>query len=572
MNNTFNNQVLAEKLSKLNNSQQSIETLSHWCIFHRKKAKQVVETWEKLFNSSPKEQKVSFLYLANDILQNSRRKGSEFVNEFWKVLPGCLKNVYENGEENGKKVVMRLVEIWDERKVFGSRGRSLRDDLLGNTPPPLLDNNGKSSNPIKVVKKDASSIRFKLAVGGMPEKIVTAYQGVLEEHFSEDTALNKCKSATRLVEKMEKDVDDACTQGNQQRLPLLTDLQEQETILKQCIEQLESVELARSSLVAQLKEALKEQESKLELIHTQIQVAQAEVERASNMRQRLGSATTGSGPSLSPNPRNMTQPIMTFPPETPVIEPSPSPTKPITPQVQPPQPVTTFVNTLSSAEEEHKKAAAAVAAKLTASSSSAQVLTSILSSLAAEEAASKNGGLSTGAFSSSAPIFPVDKRPRLEKPMSVSDMSTSYFGQAQQQLQQQMTSVPLSLPQGSATTMQPLSQANQATQPFPPPPPPLPPFPPPPVQQQYVQTSGMMVGVVPFGYVGTSLPPPPPLPAHVSMGLTRPGAPPPPPPPLPPPQQQQQPQQLQSGTTGFYQSPGVGFYGQVQPTTPVQRQ
>ncbi|KAG1338260.1 regulation of nuclear pre-mRNA domain-containing protein 1A [Cocos nucifera] len=459
---------------------------------------------------------------------------------------------------------MLAVEIWDERKVFGSRGRSLRDDLLGNTPP-LLDNNGKSSNPIKVVKKDASS---KLAVGGMPEKIVTAYQAVLEEHFSEDTALNKCKSATRLVEKMEKDVDDACTQGNQQRSPLLTDLQDQETILKQCIEQLESVELARSSLVAQLKEALKEQESKLELIHTQMQVAQAEVEHASNMRQRLGSATTSSGPSPSPTPtpRNMTQPIMTSPPETPVIEPSPSPTKPITPQVQPPQPVTTFANTLSSAEEEHKKAAAAVAAKLTASSSSALVLTSILSSLAAEEAASKNSGLSTGAFSSSAPIFPVDKRPRLDKPMSVSDRSTSYFGQAQQQLQQQMTSVPLSLPQGSATTMQPLSQANQGTQPFPPPPPPLPPFPPPPVQQQYVQASGMMVGVVPFGYVGNSLPPPPPLPTPISMDLIRHGAPPPPPPPLPP------PQQLQSGTTGFYEPPGVGFYVQVQPTTPVQRQ
>lgn len=83
--------------------------LSRWCITHRKKAKQIVETWDKLFNSSQKEQRVSFLYLANDILQNSRRKGSEFVNEFWKVLPGALKHVYENGDEYGKKAVTRLV-------------------------------------------------------------------------------------------------------------------------------------------------------------------------------------------------------------------------------------------------------------------------------------------------------------------------------------------------------------------------------------------------------------------------------------------------------------------------------
>ena len=83
--------------------------LSRWCVTHRKKAKQIIETWDKLFNSSQKEQRVSFLYLANDILQNSRRKGSEFVNEFWKVLPAALKHVYDNGDEYGKKAVTRLV-------------------------------------------------------------------------------------------------------------------------------------------------------------------------------------------------------------------------------------------------------------------------------------------------------------------------------------------------------------------------------------------------------------------------------------------------------------------------------
>lgn len=83
--------------------------LSRWCTSFRKKAKQIVETWDKLFKSAQKEQRVAFLYLANDILQNSRRKGSEFVNEFWKVLPAALKQVYESGHESGKKVASRLV-------------------------------------------------------------------------------------------------------------------------------------------------------------------------------------------------------------------------------------------------------------------------------------------------------------------------------------------------------------------------------------------------------------------------------------------------------------------------------
>lgn len=86
-----------------------LSALSRWCISYRKKAKQIVETWDKLFRSAQREQRVSFLYLANDILQNSRRKGSEFVNEFWKVLPTSVKHVYESGDENGKKAASRLV-------------------------------------------------------------------------------------------------------------------------------------------------------------------------------------------------------------------------------------------------------------------------------------------------------------------------------------------------------------------------------------------------------------------------------------------------------------------------------
>ena len=47
--------------------------------------------------------------------------------------------------------------------------------------------------------------------------------------------------------------------GNQPASSLISDLQEQEMTLKQCIEQLESVDMARVSLINQLKQALSEQ-------------------------------------------------------------------------------------------------------------------------------------------------------------------------------------------------------------------------------------------------------------------------------------------------------------------------
>lgn len=50
-----------------------------------------------------------FLYLANDILQNSRRKGPEFVNEFWTVLPRVLRDVVVSGDESVRSPAYRLV-------------------------------------------------------------------------------------------------------------------------------------------------------------------------------------------------------------------------------------------------------------------------------------------------------------------------------------------------------------------------------------------------------------------------------------------------------------------------------
>jgi hypothetical protein len=43
----FTSQALEKKLIELNNSQQSIQTLSLWLIHHRKHHKSIVQTWTK---------------------------------------------------------------------------------------------------------------------------------------------------------------------------------------------------------------------------------------------------------------------------------------------------------------------------------------------------------------------------------------------------------------------------------------------------------------------------------------------------------------------------------------------
>ncbi|KAK1290621.1 hypothetical protein QJS10_CPB18g01263 [Acorus calamus] len=373
MNSVFNEQILADKLSKLNGTQQCIETLSHWCIFHRNKAELVVQTWSKQFHSSQQDQKVPFLYLANDILQNSKRKGTEFVSEFWKVLPAALKDVVENGDEHGKNVVSRLVGIWEERRVFGSRAKGLNNLMLGEETPPTLELNNSSSKKrsrsIKIVKRDSRSIRIKLSIGGAAEKIVSAFHSVNSDHPDEDADLNKCKASVNRVAKLEKDVNTACSKSveDPQRVTLANDLLDEESLLKECIDKLKSVEATRAVLVSHLKETLQEQESELENVRTQLQVAQTQVGEAENMRRRL---------------RN--DPIIT----------STS------------NPPTTASNAPT---ETSKRTAASIAAevadKLTASTSSQQIMTSVLSTFAAE--AVKNASLSDSSRENRKPETPI---------------------------------------------------------------------------------------------------------------------------------------------------------------------
>ncbi|KAE9599692.1 hypothetical protein Lalb_Chr14g0365071 [Lupinus albus] len=518
----FDGQILTEKLLKLNNSQQSIESLSRWCISHRKRAREVVETWDKLFNASQKEQRISFLYLANDILQNSRRKGSEFVNEFWKVLPAALRRVYGTRDQHGRKAVIRLVDIWEERKVFGSRSQGLKGEVMGKNPRPSSASNGKSSNSIKIVKKDAQSVRIKLAVGCLPEKILTAFQSVFDEHHNEEEALSKCNTAARDYSKLVEDVEKQLAQGTPLGSTLVNDLQEQEKEVKQYMDQLNNAEASRATLLSQLKDALQEQESRQELVRTQLLVAQGQIDKAASIRKQLNNAAEATLPSIQLN-STTNQP---------------------------------FAPLQTSEDDNRKAAAAAVVAKLAASTSSAQMLTSVFSSLVAEEAASMNGNLNSTGFTSGLPLYNPEKRPKLENPMAVSDVNGSDQGRSSLFTNLQQPSI-TNGPLAPSTSLQAMSPANQLQAAFgsaPQPPPHSSANPP----NQYVQPTSLMVGGIPYGYGSNSLPPPPPppLPAHMAIGFSMAST---------QPAQQQQ----QSSPGGFYGSPpGFGFYGQNHPSTP----
>uniref|UniRef100_A0A671KSC2 Regulation of nuclear pre-mRNA domain containing 1A n=1 Tax=Sinocyclocheilus anshuiensis TaxID=1608454 RepID=A0A671KSC2_9TELE len=89
----FSEPALEKKLSELSNSQQSVQTLSLWLIHHRKHSKTIVKVWYNELKKAQVSRKLTFLYLANDVIQNSKRKGQEFTQDFSPVIVDAFKHV-----------------------------------------------------------------------------------------------------------------------------------------------------------------------------------------------------------------------------------------------------------------------------------------------------------------------------------------------------------------------------------------------------------------------------------------------------------------------------------------------
>ncbi|KOB75571.1 Regulation of nuclear pre-mRNA domain-containing protein 1B [Operophtera brumata] len=118
----FTENALVRKLQELNSSQQSIQTLSLWLIHHRKHHAAVVKTWFKEFMNVKDGRQLTFMYLANDVIQNSKKKGPEYGKEFGEVLGESFKHMAKTGiTTKTKHSLHRILNIWQERGVYDAQ-------------------------------------------------------------------------------------------------------------------------------------------------------------------------------------------------------------------------------------------------------------------------------------------------------------------------------------------------------------------------------------------------------------------------------------------------------------------
>ncbi|XP_015173599.1 PREDICTED: regulation of nuclear pre-mRNA domain-containing protein 1B isoform X2 [Polistes dominula] len=149
----FTESALVKRLMDLNPSQQSIQTLSLWLIHHRKHHPTIVKVWFREMCKVKDNRKLMFMYLANDVIQNSKKKGPEFGKEFETVLPKAFEHM-KGFDEKTRERLNRLLQIWEERGVYDKvqiaefKAAFLDTVKEPGTPPP------KKKTKVEVEKKE----------------------------------------------------------------------------------------------------------------------------------------------------------------------------------------------------------------------------------------------------------------------------------------------------------------------------------------------------------------------------------------------------------------------------------
>nr|XP_044993883.1 regulation of nuclear pre-mRNA domain-containing protein 2 isoform X2 [Jaculus jaculus] len=170
---------LDRKFQSVTNTMESIQGLSSWCIDNKKHHSTIVYHWMKWLRRSTYPHRLNLFYLANDVIQNCKRKNAIIFREsFADVLPEAAALVKD---PSVSKSVERIFKIWEDRNVYPEEMIvALREALSTTfkTQKQLKENLNKQ--PSKQWKKSQTSTNPKAA---LKSKIVAEFrsQALIEE-------------------------------------------------------------------------------------------------------------------------------------------------------------------------------------------------------------------------------------------------------------------------------------------------------------------------------------------------------------------------------------------------------
>lgn len=99
------------------------------------------------------------MYLANDVIQNSKKKGPEFGNSFSTILPKAFKDIsHKCSDDKTFNSLSRILNIWGERGVYdSSKIKEFTSNLKVTGSSSSTKSSGSSSSKNDKPKEESSS-------------------------------------------------------------------------------------------------------------------------------------------------------------------------------------------------------------------------------------------------------------------------------------------------------------------------------------------------------------------------------------------------------------------------------
>ncbi|XP_059491062.1 regulation of nuclear pre-mRNA domain-containing protein 1B [Neocloeon triangulifer] len=174
----FTENALVKKLTELNPSQQSIQTLSLWLIHHRKHHSVIVKVWMRELVKAKEQQKLTFMYLANDVIQNSKKKGPEFGDEYRSTLTRAFEHLGSaaSTDDKTKQGLLKILKVWEDRGVYEHKlikewrnFIALSSKAVENGAGPAPKKAKTESKPMEVKEKERRHSETVVEVDGKTE-------------------------------------------------------------------------------------------------------------------------------------------------------------------------------------------------------------------------------------------------------------------------------------------------------------------------------------------------------------------------------------------------------------------
>ncbi|XP_061384845.1 regulation of nuclear pre-mRNA domain-containing protein 2 isoform X2 [Danaus plexippus] len=146
----FNTLAFEKKLTQLKDTQESIQSLSSWCLKQRTHHKKIVSSWLNVLKRVKVEQRLVLFYLANDVIQYSKRKNYEFVESWGLNLQKATPLVRD---EKVRPKILRIFKIWEQRSVYDDEFLSDLTGLLSAGAVKKTDDDPLDFQPQQLVNK-----------------------------------------------------------------------------------------------------------------------------------------------------------------------------------------------------------------------------------------------------------------------------------------------------------------------------------------------------------------------------------------------------------------------------------